>query len=63
MIREAIFSDETASYVRPPEPETGEKIRIRIRTAKDDVDQVFFFIRRREPMYAKGGIGSIFRLL
>lgn len=42
MIREAIFSDETASYVRPPEPETGEKIRIRIRTAKDDVDQVFF---------------------
>lgn len=42
MIREAIFSDETASYVFPSEAESGEKIKIRIRTAKNDVDKVIF---------------------
>lgn len=41
MIREAVFSDETDSYIAPSEPSMGENIRIRLRTAKDDVEKVF----------------------
>ena len=38
----ALFSDETSNYVCPMEPKPGENIKIRFRTAKDNVDYVFF---------------------
>ena len=38
MNREAIFSDGTAEYRIPMEPETGETVRIILRTARDDAD-------------------------
>ena len=47
MIREAIFSDETDSYAFPSEPCEGEDIRIRIRTALNDVQKVFFINRSK----------------
>lgn len=38
----ALFSDETENYVTPMEPKAGEKVRIRFRTQKDNVDCVYF---------------------
>lgn len=38
----ALFSDETSEYVTPMEPEPGDVVTIRFRTAKDNVDAVFF---------------------
>lgn len=40
MNQDALFSDGTSGYVDPAEPKQGEKVRIRFRTAKDDVDGV-----------------------
>ena len=39
---EALFSDETENYVMPMEPEPHETVTIRFRTAKNNVDAVFF---------------------
>ena len=41
---DALFCDGTSNYVIPPEPKKNEKIRLRFRTAKDDVDQVFLLV-------------------
>lgn len=40
MNREALFSDGTSSYVIPAEPRENEKVRLRFRTAREDVDEV-----------------------
>lgn len=40
MSRDALFCDGTSSYVIPPEPEKGQTIKLRFRTARDDVDTV-----------------------
>ena len=40
MNKNALFSDGTRSYVIPQEPEPGDIVKIRFRTAKDDVDEV-----------------------
>ena len=40
MKEQALFSDGTAGYVIPPEPDLNEKVTIRFRTAKDDVSGV-----------------------
>jgi alpha-glucosidase len=37
----AIFSDETINYRMPSEPEPNEKTKVMIRTARENVDQVF----------------------
>ncbi|MCL2618898.1 MAG: glycoside hydrolase family 13 protein [Defluviitaleaceae bacterium] len=37
---QAVFSDTTAGYVFPHEPGRGEDVKIRLRTAKDNVDSV-----------------------
>ena len=39
---EALFSDETENYVMPMEPEPHETVTIRFRTAKNNVDAVYF---------------------
>ena len=38
---QALYSDETSGYRRPAEPETGDMVTIRFRTARKDVDAVF----------------------
>ncbi|MDD2978589.1 MAG: glycoside hydrolase family 13 protein [Hespellia sp.] len=40
MNREALFCDGSSYYVRPAEPEAGDRITLRFRTAKDDVNEV-----------------------
>ena len=42
--REALFCDETASYRRPSEVRTGEKVYFSFRTARDDVDAVYLVV-------------------
>lgn len=39
---DALFSDETENYVCPMEPKPGDTVKIRFRTGKDNVDQVYF---------------------
>ena len=39
--KEALFSDGTADYRMPPEPEAGEEVTIRFRTGKNNVDIVW----------------------
>ena len=40
MNREALFCDGTQDYVIPAEPEAGDKILLRFRTAHNDVEEV-----------------------
>lgn len=40
MKEQALFCDGTASYVIPPEPTKNQTVRLRFRTAKDDVNHV-----------------------
>ena len=40
MNRAALFCDETIDYRIPAEPNTGDIVTLRFRTAKDDADQV-----------------------
>ncbi|MCL2376826.1 MAG: glycoside hydrolase family 13 protein [Defluviitaleaceae bacterium] len=40
-VPEAVFSDETANFVNPPEPNPGDIIEITLRCAKDGADTVF----------------------
>ena len=40
MNKKALFSDGTQNYVIPQEPDPGDIVKIRFRTAKDDVDEV-----------------------
>lgn len=40
--RDALFADETEDYRIPEEPDPGQRVRLRFRTAADDVDQVFY---------------------
>ena len=40
MNKDALFSDGTSSYVFPAEPKENERVKIRFRTAKDDVEEV-----------------------
>ncbi|MCD7735779.1 MAG: alpha amylase N-terminal ig-like domain-containing protein [Lachnospiraceae bacterium] len=39
---QSLFSDGTDNFVTPMEPEPGDKVKIRFRTKKDNVDFVFF---------------------
>lgn len=38
----ALFSDETENYVTPMEPRPGDRVKIRFRTGRDNVDTVYF---------------------
>ena len=39
---ESVFSDESANFVTPSEPNTGDTVTITLRAARDDAEQVFF---------------------
>ena len=50
--REALFCDETKDYRNPYEPDAGDTVCLRLRTARDNADSVFYIepetkIRRR----------------
>ena len=48
---DALFSDETENYVNPMEPMPGDRVTIRFRTAKDNVDEVYLISGpMKEPM-------------
>lgn len=40
--REALFTDETIDYRIPEEPDCGQQVTLRFRTAKEDIDAVFY---------------------
>ncbi len=40
--RAALFADETIDYRRPEEPDAGDLVTLRFRTAKDDADRVSY---------------------
>ena len=46
----ALFADETSDYRRPEEPDEGDRVLIRFRTAKDNADAVFY-IEEERKMY------------
>lgn len=50
--KDALFSDSTENYRIPMEPEPGERITIRFRTLKNNVDEVYLVVQGfRIPMY------------
>jgi alpha-glucosidase len=40
-IQEAIFSDETQNFRNPVEPENNETVKVRLRTARNNIDRVY----------------------
>ena len=42
--RQALFSDETEDYKSPYEPKTGDRVTIKVRTLKNDVERAFAVI-------------------
>ena len=44
--RKGLFTDTSAEYVSPMEPKAGEKVTIRFRTAKNNVDHVFLICKQ-----------------
>ena len=51
--RRGLFSDTTEDYVSPMEPEPNEEITLHFRTAKNNVDRVFFVTKGRKYMMTK----------
>ncbi len=40
--KKALFSDMTEQYVNPPEPDAHDKVKIRFRAGKNNIDRVYF---------------------
>lgn len=53
--RRALFSDETADYRYPMEPDAGDTVRIRFRAADADVDHVYLVFAGEEQREMKRG--------
>ncbi len=51
--RRALFSDTTEEYLIPSEPEINEKVTIRFRTAKNNVDRVLFVCKGEKYVMRK----------
>lgn len=43
--RQALFADGGPEYVNPCEPEVGDTVRLRLRTAKDNVDHAYVYLQ------------------
>lgn len=54
----AVFSDETANYRTPAEPKSNETVKIKLRTAKDNIDEAFIVYRSNKiwlkKIYSEG---------
>ena len=53
MNKESLFSDETENYRTPFEPEVGDRVTIKFRTARDNVDYVFIICGSRKVLMQK----------
>lgn len=51
--RRALYSDTTEEYVSPAEPRAYDEVTIRFRTAKNNVDRVFFIHKAQKHLMAK----------
>ena len=51
--RDALFSAETQDYRMPAEPDIHDKVVVRMRTAKDDVDHVYYIEGKKETEMKK----------
>ena len=57
---DALFSDGTGDYVIPPEPNKNQWIKIRFRTAKDDVDYVMVVTSEKNHKMEKVDSSKLF---
>ena len=48
--KRALFSDTTANYVSPQEPTAYDEVTIRFRTARDNVDRVYFVSKGQKEL-------------
>ena len=51
--REALFSAETEDYRSPMEPKEGDRVRLRLRTAREDADQVYYIEGKNRAVMKK----------
>lgn len=58
--RRALFSDTTAQYVTPMEPTAYDAVTIRFRTAKNNVDRVFFVHQGQKHLMQKAESNEFF---
>ena len=58
MNREAIFSDTTANFITPAEPEAFDRVTIYCRTAKGDADSVTVIVNGIPHFMKKEGAGG-----
>ncbi len=58
--RRALFSDTTAQYVTPMEPTAYDVVTIRFRTAKNNVDRVFFVHQGQKQLMQKTVSNEVF---
>ena len=56
----ALHSDETEAYHSPLEPKTGDVVKIRFRTAKDDVDEVALICKNHRIILEKETSTEVF---
>ena len=54
--RQALFTDETQDYRRPEEPDTGDLVCLRFRTARDNADHVYYI---EEETGTKAGMARV----
>lgn len=60
MNKDALFSDGTSGYVHPAEPKEFERVRLGLRTAKDDVDGVRIATKSGGCQMQKAGSKGVF---
>lgn len=58
--RKALFSDTTPNYVTPAEPAAYGEVTIRFRTAKNNIDRVFFVLKNEEHLMLKKESDELF---
>ncbi|MDO4975881.1 MAG: glycoside hydrolase family 13 protein [Eubacteriales bacterium] len=56
----ALFSDGGEYYFTPMEPKAGERVKIRLRTAKDNVDHVFVVLNNERVEMEVGSSNKLF---
>lgn len=58
--REALFSAETQDYRMPSEPDAGDMVTVRMRTAKNGADHVYYIEKKKAVLMKKSASDSLF---
>ena len=58
--KEALFSAETQDYRMPAEPDTGDTVTVRMRTAKNGADHVYYIENKKAVLMVKSASDSLF---